>query len=468
MGNYSEALKEFSIAMERTDQNPIHNDLNYFIGVCKNNLGDFEGAIQNFNALLRIDPSNFPAKLKLGIALHNHKMWDKAVSLYKKILLANPHYADIHYNLGLSLLGKGRISEAITSFERAVQVNQGYLQARVKIVVAHIYLGNFNTAFEDLIPLAENNPGYADIQYYLGITYVARDEIENAIESFRRALDINPSYKDAKVKLGALYCYSGQFEEGIRELEGVSSLDPDDKAIIMAIKAMKSIPFSSCSSGEEVQKKCSKVFFGDRQIIQSLPEFNKSIEISPDISEMITFVMNVSEEDGSLYELLIPYVKEHAAEHDDYPDLHNSLGTLYMKVQRLDEAEVSFRRSLQLNPLYHKARINLFSVLKALEKYEDAIQEGECIQANNVTYPDFHCVMAEICESMADHKRALASISKSLEMNPGYSKAHFLAGKIYGTIGEKDKAVEHYVKCLNCSISIDLQELTKIELDKLI
>ncbi len=68
---------------------------------------------------------------------------------------------------------------------------------------------------------------------------------------------------------------------------------------------------------------------------------------------------------------------------------------------------------------------------------------------------------------MTDHRKALASISKSLEMNPGYSNAHFLAGKLYGAIGEKDNAVEHYIKCLNCNPSGDLQEILKVEFEKL-
>ena len=464
MGNYSEALQEFTTALE---YNPDYYDIHYFIGVCKNNLGDYEGAMKSFRDLLSFDPSNMPARLKLGIVLHNHKMWDKAVSLYKNMLRRNPHFADIHYNLGLAYLGQGRPHEAIESFEHALKINQDYLQARVKIAIAHIYLGNVDNAFEVLIPLAEKYPEYPDIHYYSGLLYSVKNDLEKAVLSFKRALEINPSYKDAKAKLGALYCYFGKFDDGIKELEEASSLDPGYKNISITTKAVKDVLSSSSRSSETLKEMYIKALPAGKHIINTLPEFYKGVEISPDISEMITFIMNISEEDRSLYEMLIPYLKEHAAEHALYPDLHNSLGTLYLKINKPVEAEASFRKAVQLNPDYLKARINLFSVLKTLEKYDDAVREGEYILTGSVTYPDFHCDMAEIYDAMGDRDMALNSIFTSLAMNPDYSRAHFLAGTIYAKNGERNRAVEHYQKCLDSRPSKDLLDTAKDALEKL-
>jgi len=87
--------------------NPDYTELYHFIGVCQNNLGDFEGAIKSFSMLLDVEPSNLPTRLKLGVAFHNLGMWDKVIALYERILKQNPEYADIHYRLGLAFLGQG-------------------------------------------------------------------------------------------------------------------------------------------------------------------------------------------------------------------------------------------------------------------------------------------------------------------------------------------------------------------------
>ncbi len=464
MGNYYEALQEFNMALE---YNPTYHELNYFIGVCKNNLGEFDGAIENFNVVLDSDPSNLPARLKLGVALHNYKMWDKAISLYKDILKTNPKYADIHYNLGLSYLGRGKIDEAITAFEGALNINADYLQARVKIVIAQIYLGNLDKAMESLAPLVKKYPNYADIHYYLGVVHAVKNEYEEAIENFKHALEIHPSYKDAKVKLGVLYCHFEKFDEGIKELEDVSRIDPGDEDITMITNAIKNALATPSYSGEKFSEIYNKVFFKDKQITTAIPEFNRSLEISPDISEMISVIMSIAEEDRALCETLIPYVRDHVAENANYPDLHNSLGALYLKIKRFDEAEASFRMAVELNPQFMKARLNLFHTLKLLKKYEDAIKEGEYILSHEVTYPDFHCVMAEIYEGMTNHDEALNSVFKSLEMNRNYARANFLAGTIYMKKGEKDRAIEYYNKCLDSKPAEDLSVMVKEELRKL-
>ncbi len=119
-GSYREALEEFKMALHF---NPDYNELNYFIGVCQNNLGDFRGAIDSFNTVLSVDPHNLPVALRFGVVLHNNKMWDRAASLYKEILFKNPQYADIHYNLGLAFLGQGQVARALASFESALEIN---------------------------------------------------------------------------------------------------------------------------------------------------------------------------------------------------------------------------------------------------------------------------------------------------------------------------------------------------------
>jgi len=464
MGNYSEAFKEFKKALE---YNQDYHELNYFIGVCLNNLGDFDGAIKSFSTVLDADPSNLPARLKLGIALHNYKMWDKAIALYKNILKTNPQYADIHYNLGLSYLGQGKVEEAVSSFEDALKINSNYLQAKVKIAISNIFQGRFKNALDSLLELSKNYPNYADIHYYLGIVYSAKNEIEKAVESFRSALEINPSYKDARIKLATLYCYLERIDEGIKELEEVKRLDPEDQDISMITNAIKKAVSSSSYSGENFMEIYQNMLFKDKQIVRSIPEFNRGVSISPDVADMITIIMSISEEDKSLCEMLIPYVKDHVSMNENYPDLHNSLGTLYHKINKYEEAEVSFRRAVELNPQYLKARINLFHTLKILKRYEDAVKEGEYILLQDVVYPDFHCVMAELYLALNEYDKALVSVFKALNMNPNYAKANYLAGDIYKMKNEYNKAAEYYNRCIKSKPTKILQEMAEKGLSEL-
>jgi tetratricopeptide (TPR) repeat protein len=458
MGNFSIALQEFQLALQF---NPDYVELFHFIGVCQNNLGDFEGAIKSFNMLLEVEPSNLPTRLKLGVAFHNLGMWDKVIALYQRILKTNPNYADIHYRLGLAFLGQGAMNDAIKAFESALAINPGYLQARTKMSLTHAYLGNYDDALKDLTAIKEQFPYYADIQYHMGIVYTGCDKPEEAISHFRRALEINPTYKNAKTKLGFLYCHLGRVDEGIKELEEASRIDPQDQDLLMTIRVLKDVSATPPEGGGGFSDILNRVLGEEREIAQTMQEFIRHIEIGPDVSEIVSIIMSVSEEDSSLCEALIPLVKEHIAEHSEYPDLHDSLGTLYLRLNRIEEASLAFEEAVRLNPDFLSARYNLFYALKALGRHEEALVHGESISSRNLLYPDFYCTLGEVYLALSRFEDALKYVNKTLELNPHYARGHLLLSQIYEKEGNTHGALEELERCTVCKPPRELQLIIK-------
>jgi tetratricopeptide (TPR) repeat protein len=460
-GNYREALEEFRKALQL---NPDYTELNYFIGVCLNNLGDFKGAIESFTTVLTLDPHNLPVVLRLGVVLHNNKMWEKAAALYQEILLKHPHYADIHYHLGLAYLGQGRVFQAHESFEKALDINPNYVQPRIKAVVAEIYLGKLDAALGKLNGLIAVFPDYADLYYYQGLIAAGRNELQKAMASFMRALQINPSYKEAKIKSAVVYCHLEQFDEGLRELEELLAIDPDDKEVTAMTQAIRVVV--SSSAGDKTGGVLTQML-RDRHIIKSIPEFNRSVKINPEVSEMVSVVMNIADEDQSLSEMLIPLVKNHIAEYPDYPDVHNSLGTLYMKVGQAGEAEACFSEAVRLNPEYLNARLNLFYARKSLGKHAEAVRQGEILSAAGVSYPDFSCALAEACLEGSRFEEARTYSTTALNQNPCYAKAHYILARSYEGLGETDRAITQFYKCLEMTPAAEIQELVQAHLGRL-
>ena len=128
--NNENALSYFKKAQQC---NPGHIDLNYFIGICLNNIGQFKEAMTFFKMIQEIEPWNVPNKLKMAVILHNLKMWGTAEKIYKSLLEKNPNFADIHFHLGLTLMNQGKTTEAIDAFRKAVHINPNYINARIKL-----------------------------------------------------------------------------------------------------------------------------------------------------------------------------------------------------------------------------------------------------------------------------------------------------------------------------------------------
>ena len=460
-GDYREALEEFRKALRF---NPNYTELNYFIGVCLNNLGDFKGATETFAAILALDPHNLPVALRLGVVLHNNKMWDRAAALYREILLKYPHYADIHYHLGLAYLGQGHVPQALESFEKALDINPNYVQSRIKAVVAEIYLGKLDKALERLNGLITAFPDYADLHYYLGLIAAGRNELEKAMASFLRALQINPSYKEARIKSAAVHCRLEQFDQGLKELEELRAIDPGDNEVSAMTQVIRGLV--SSSSGGKTGDVLTQML-QDRQIVKSIPELNRSVKINPEVSEMVSVALSIADEDQSLSEMLIPLVKNYIAEYPDYPDVRNSLGTLYMKVNRIGEAEACFSEAVRLNPEYLKARLNLFYAQKSLGNCAEAVRQGEVLSAAGVSYPDFFCALAEahLDDSRFDEARTYSTMA--VDLNPGYAKAHYILARCYEGLGEIGPAITQFHKCMEMTPTGEIQELAQAHLGRL-
>jgi len=464
IGNFSAALKEFQAALQL---NPEHIEACHFMGICQNNVGDFESAVKTFNSILEVDQSHLSTKLKLGIALHNLKMWDKAESIYSNILLKKPHFADVHFHLGLALLGQGKHAEAVKSFQEAVKINPNYVEARKKLGITQAYLGNLDKALSSLKAIVEKFPDYADIYYFLGIVHAERNEVEEAIESFRHSLQINPSYKDSKIKLGILYCRMEKFSGGLRELKEASGLDPDNQNLEMAIDVIQKMINTSLYSSEKLSEVLGQIFGGDKLFTQTIQEFNRHIQINPDFSDILPIIKDFSEEDTPLCETLIPFIKDYILQHSEYADLHNTLGRLYLRLHRTEEAETSFMDAVRLNPDFLNARINLFKVLKDLGKFQEALEQGKYIIAKAPPYPDVYCTMGEVCYCLSMYNEVLDNARKALDLNSRYVQAHFLIAQVYEKQGNNHEAIKELEQCLSLNISKELYIKAKESINKL-
>lgn len=446
-GNASSALQKFQKALEL---NPEHVDLYYFIGICLNNIGRCKEAIDAFKHVLLCDPGHPPTKFSLAITFHNLKMWDRAISIYKDILKKNPGYADVNFHLGLAFLGQANIIEAMKAFQSAVSINPNYVDARIKLGITQTYLGKFDEALKNFSFLIEKFPNYSDIHYFLGIIFASRNEINKAVKCFNRSLQINPDYKDAKIKLVMLYCREEKFDAAMEELKGAGRLDPDDKNLKRTISIMRDIIANPSYSVRKKSEVLDQILGGDKPLTEAIKEFNKHLDITLKFSEMLSLIKikEFSKEDTSLWETLITLIKDYLKQHPAFPDLYNTLGTLYLKLNRTKEAEKVFHEAVRLNPEYVQARINLCKTLKNLGKFQEALKHGEYLLSKKVSYPDVYYTMGEIYFSLSRYDEALHEAKRALKLRPQYPHVNFLAAQSYEKLGQVKQAVQEYKKCL--------------------
>ena len=118
----------------------------------------------------------------------------------------------------------------------------------------------------------------------------------------------------------------------------------------------------------------------------------------------------------------------------------SNYGTILQDLGKLKEAEISYRKAIEICPNYAKAHSNLGTILGNLGKLKDAeISQNKAIELN----PDFteaHYNLGIILQDLGKLDEAELSTRKAIELNPSFTEAHYNLGNVLRDLGKLDEA----------------------------
>ena len=141
-----------------------------------------------------------------GEANESEGAFDAAVQEYRAVLAVDPHRPGIHYRTGRSLLARAKqpdsppntLAEAAQEFELELQID----------------------------------PTNANAAYELGELHRKANRLDDAQRLFAQALTSDPQFEDALVGLGRTLVSAGQPAQGLAHLEKAIAIDPHDEVAV--------------------------------------------------------------------------------------------------------------------------------------------------------------------------------------------------------------------------------------------
>jgi tetratricopeptide (TPR) repeat protein len=85
-------------------------------------LESWDKVLEQYNAILKIDPQNTQANYWTGMINYNRKQYDAAIKYFSKVVALYPFDYDGNHMLGWSYLMTGHKAEASTCFERGLLI----------------------------------------------------------------------------------------------------------------------------------------------------------------------------------------------------------------------------------------------------------------------------------------------------------------------------------------------------------
>ncbi len=333
--------------------------------------------------------TDFDSLIREGVESYNTGHYDRAVELLNEAAGLHPDYADVRFKLGLSMLRHGDHEQARAQLLEALRINEQYTEARFYLGVSYLDEKLYREALPHFERAVLEKPVYADLQCYLGLTYFYIGELKKARAVLDRTLEISPGYAKARYYYGLLLYAMGEKKDAVEYLSGgIPDLDrPGAANVNLALVHLK-----------------------EGHLEEAMNALREVLEAGGESADVLYF-----------------------------------LGEVYMRMDRPGEAEEFFRRSLEINPSFLRAREKLAVLMVRREDYGGA---EEILGKNGEDFADIYKIMGDIKYFRGEIDAAEDLYRRSLDVNSEYSEAGISLALTLRQKGREEEAVKLLDKIL--------------------
>ena len=166
-------------------------------GLAKDDLGDKQGALDDYNKALELNPHNSEAYNNRGLVKDHMGDYRGAADDYTKALEINPKYDEAYVGRGNAKNAMGNYEGAIEDYNKALEINIKSAKAYYNRGVVKATLGKMQEAIVDFNTSIEINPQYAEAFNNRGNAKGSLGDMHGAINDFTKSIEINPQNAQA-------------------------------------------------------------------------------------------------------------------------------------------------------------------------------------------------------------------------------------------------------------------------------
>ena len=200
---------EISLWADAKDKAPLlirpYNNL----GEAYDKLGEYDLAIEEFEAALQLNPNYFFALSNLGNVYGKKKEYAKTIIYTKQALKQNPGYAPGHYNLAKALHKTGNPEKAMSSYRSAVKYNPYFEEAFFNLGFLALEQKKFIESVSNFKNFLKMQPRHSKAHFGLGTAYAMMGKHGEAKQYYENAVAYDPEFLSPYINLANLHMASG-------------------------------------------------------------------------------------------------------------------------------------------------------------------------------------------------------------------------------------------------------------------
>lgn len=499
--SYNEAKKELTKYISEGHENDL--EVLKLMGLVNVNLQDYKSATTNFEKAIKISPKDATALFYLANCYDNLNRLSDAENYYIKVLEIRENYIDAYKNLCIICMKTGKENNAIEYAMKAKEIAPQDYTFDYLIGTAYVALKIYNKGIEYLEAALALNPEHFQIYNNLGTAYLLVGSREKAIDCYKKAIKIRPKDAISYYNIGSIYQIQNKHEQACDYFEKAYHLDNQENYLIsLALSELKSMQLekaakhykalailhpekdsfqynlASCyelmrdfQSAINIMKlllarnpksltmaqKLANLYIETRNFRQAKDLYDSIIlKASPSSEVLYQYAILSTQlyDTGTAEKIFKKVIKmnpENAVAHKD-------LGVIYLNQRLFDYAEDEFRIAMELAPNDFDIIFEYANYLYSVSKYQEADKYYDKALAikDDVVAKSLQAIN-KIELNQLDNAREL--IESALTEQPEHEYIQFLAGRIYYSMEDYEKAKIYFIKSLEQNPDIETKNL---------
>jgi tetratricopeptide (TPR) repeat protein len=200
-------------------------------GLTKQEKGDFDGALADYEQALALDPKFIRALGNRANVKKERQDFAGAIADYSRILELDPQSVQAHILLGEAKRGKGDFEGAMADYSRAIELEPKFYFAYIGRGMAKAEKGDFNGAINDFTSALEINPEDMLMVSTLRINAKRlKGDLDGAMADVNRMLALDPKFSAAIFLRAFIRQDKGDFDGAIADYSRAIEIEPKDAA----------------------------------------------------------------------------------------------------------------------------------------------------------------------------------------------------------------------------------------------
>lgn len=304
-GEYAKAIEDYD-AVLKIDQ--YNTDAYVKRANAKFFLDNLEGALKDYAVALEINPSLAEARFNIGRIYYKTQNYSKAIENMNSAIKLNPDNSEYCFELARAEYKAGRYSDAQEHFSNAIALKDNFYDAYYGKGLASLNLAKYDEALTCFDAIVKSGQKYENAHYYKGLAAYQLGKYDIAVSEFDIALQETPDD-------GLIYNYRGKS----KELLGNKSAAKKDykKAKSLGITAIglssaDKISKNANKNGNKIQNEDVAASVSTKETVEKASPNEDVAQITPEEAaileaEMSRRLVNEKIAEGDLYSAVAMY-----------------------------------------------------------------------------------------------------------------------------------------------------------------